>query len=119
MSDSNNSSIILDPLCSGSVRSRIEGCDTYNTKTERDRCTMSLMGCTDRPATKPKEYSACELCGVNNDCHLQPTVGLRDECLKRYCDSTGNCNGTFPDKTLSPTATQHFSLMEAYSNPFH
>lgn len=105
----------LDPLCSGSVRSRIEGCDTYPTKSSRDQCTMSLMNCTDRPAPQPIEYSPCQLCGVNNDCDKLPTLGLRDECLQKNCDTTGNCSGTFPDKTFT---TLHSSLSKAYTNPF-
>lgn len=115
------SDIALDPLCSGSLRSRVEGCDTYDSKTERDLCTMNLMNCTDRPSQQPqKEMSACELCGYNNNCNHFPTVGLRDECLRKYCDSTGNCDNTFPEKTSPPTnvSAARLSLIEAYQNPF-
>lgn len=110
----------LDPLCSGSVRSRVEGCDTHDTKEERARCTMSLMQCTDRPYQPPVEYSACQLCGLNNGCNKFPTVGLRDQCLKSNCDSTGNCDGTFPDATPAPgvVSAARVSLKEAYKNPF-
>lgn len=100
----------LDPLCSGSIKSRIEGCDLYDTKQKRDQCTMSLMGCTDRPAQKPREYSDCELCGINNNCNHYTTMELRNECLEKNCDSTGKCAGTFQN---------HPPLKEAYSNPFY
>lgn len=113
---------IPDPLCSGSVRSRIEGCDMYPTKKERDLCTDKLqLGCTDRPYKKPVELTPCQLCGVNNGCDKFQTVGLRDECLKKNCDSTGNCSGTFPDVTAAPstnTSMARLSLLEAYKNPF-